>query len=287
MLTNQIVCLPSIHTKAKLWACGGFWDPAKRRAQAPEELSNIASIYADFIARFAGTHPVFEEAATVGVGEQLQAKAEWLASQIANADTKFQTVIHGDYKTANIMFRGGAVKVDGSVGGDGSGGSGVAGVGKDATLPTAIIDFQWTGVGLGAQDVIYLLVTSAHHDVLGRADELLKFYHTSLCNHLADGGASYPYETFLRHYRLAALDYMRMLFAYPLKGATPETVRRDAGKYNLGLYRRSLENMAWLIRTAVKLLGEEGEKKKNFREITRYHVLHSDELGWSWDWPHP
>lgn len=28
-------------------------------------------------------------------------------------------------------------------------------------------------------------------------------------------------------------------------------------------------------------------KKKNFREITRYHVLHSDELGWSWDWPHP
>ena len=89
----------------------------------------------------------------------------------------------------------------------------VKGVGKEKKLPTAVIDFQWSGVGLGAQDVIYLLVTSAHHDVLGNADSLIKFYHKTLCNHLPGGEEGYPFSVFLKHYRIAALDYMRMLFA--------------------------------------------------------------------------
>ena len=50
---------------------------------------------------------MFQEEGVAGVGQQLQDRAEWLAAEIAAADAQYQTVIHGDYKTANIMFERG------------------------------------------------------------------------------------------------------------------------------------------------------------------------------------
>ena len=77
------------------------------------------------------------------------------------------TMIHGDFKTANIFFLDSPPP-------------------REDTSPTssgsvAVCDFQWFGPGLGVQDVMYLIWTSVDPDVVRQHEQkLLSGYHSAL-----------------------------------------------------------------------------------------------------------
>ena len=72
-------------------------------------------------------------------------------------------MIHGDYKTANIFFsRDRSWEAPSSGSGDPQ---------ADPAKGTALIDWQWTGIGMGASDIIYLQITSMDTSCLERCGQ--------------------------------------------------------------------------------------------------------------------
>eukprot|EP00039_Didymoeca_costata_P008260 m.109615 g.109615 ORF g.109615 m.109615 type:complete len:778 (+) comp14008_c0_seq1:186-2519(+) len=218
----------------KLWDQGGHWNVAKRPKM---EMESLEKTFGAFVERFRGSHAVFDSDLS-SLGTNLQHNTQTLADRINMVPTHHKTIIHGDCKTANIFFRKGVEVTQEMF--------------ESRSVPLALIDFQWSGVGLGAQDVIYLLVTSADAKVLNQENELLELYHSTLIKCLQQQGYKheYTFEQFLDHYSICCLDYFRFLFAYPLKAATPESVAKAEGDHTLGMFRRSLDNMSWLINKA-------------------------------------
>jgi hypothetical protein len=125
---------------------------------------------------------------------------------------KHRTMLHGDYKAENILFK-----------------KTTEGVASAAKCECAVVDFQWCGSGYGARDVMYLICTSLEQAVQREsAMELLCFYHARLREEvqagagadasedlnttLAEGEAGfwdYSFEEFLVHYKLSLIDFTR------------------------------------------------------------------------------
>merc|ERR1712224_1103871 len=92
------------------------------------------------------------------------------------------TLVHGDFKGGNIFFRR-----------EGPG--------------CAVIDFQWTGPGIAATDLVYLFASALDDESIERWEDLLKQHHSTMS--LALSGSSdelYTYESLREHFRLAILD---------------------------------------------------------------------------------
>jgi hypothetical protein len=103
----------------------------------------------------------------------------------------FRTLVHGDFKSANVLF-----SADGS--------------------RVGVYDFQYCGAGLGASDIVYLFCSSLDEDVLRQHEqELLQYYHGRLQRYLQQygrgGGERYSLQVLQRHYELALLDYCRFM----------------------------------------------------------------------------
>ena len=109
-------------------------------------------------------------------------------------------MLHGDYKAENILFDTG-----------------------DTTC--AVVDFQWSGNGFGARDVMYLL-GSASCDKVRRTSwlELLHFYYDRLQQEVTkvmrlDNKEEntwtwdYPWDDFYKHCQLALVDFVRFCIA--------------------------------------------------------------------------
>lgn len=111
-----------------------------------------------------------------------------------------------------------------------------------------LIDFQWSGVGLAATDIIYLVATASSDDAIHSLDvdaDILRPYYDAFClEYLStrkDEKLQYSFEDFRYDFQLSTLDYVRWIVACRLKGETPEkyATRRLQLDPNLGSYRRS------------------------------------------------
>lgn len=144
-------------------------------------------------------HPHLLTERTKTIGQRLQAMADPLHElwQDLTFVQPYITLIHGDYKAANLFFRACTHEDDDDD--------------DDPQKFVCAVDFQYTGHGLGAFDVAYLL----YPDARGAWDEseeeeLLRAYHDALIAALImygkGGPSSYPYTLFLAHYQLVRLD---------------------------------------------------------------------------------
>ncbi|GAX16171.1 hypothetical protein FisN_3Hh348 [Fistulifera solaris] len=164
-----------------LWDRGAFWT----------QTCSVQGIAVAWVA----THQFIESkysqyvtSRTRTVGHRLQtagpAIAHFLTEYAHNRN--YRTVIHGDYKAANLFF--------------------------DAENAAAI-DFQYAGGGVGAEDVAYLIYPDAFGDWFGHEEMLLQIYHETLVTQLVlqrkGGPSTLPFETFLKFYELARLDMTR------------------------------------------------------------------------------
>ena len=238
----------SINSKYGVWSQGTHLALSKRPAG---EVDGLASIWKDFCAAFAWPD-------LADVGEKLMQVApmvsELLSSTNHDRNYKSSTIIHGDMKPANIFFPREKHT---------EGNNTCTAVDYDDVY---VIDFQWTGIGLGVTDIVYMIATACSDECLSTLDidrDVLLPYYNMLCEvytlrHQSQGGSSseeatglneYSYTSLQIDFKLALLDYVRWAVAYRLKGQTPAKYaeQRENVNINLGAYRRSEAIMRFLF----------------------------------------
>ena len=144
---------------ADVWPQGGYWTYAKRAVISPPDRESssctlpndltpsiLCKEWECLLDRVGGAAPELRD---LKVGSDLsfsRALSESsgalsrLLSQGACVNHKSATIVHGDYKAANIFL--------------------------DKSGHSTAVDFQWTGYGYGTTDLLYLLATSLSSSAL-------------------------------------------------------------------------------------------------------------------------
>lgn len=223
--------------RAQLHAEGTYWAPRNRPAG---ELEALDGAWEGFLVAFRSLEPdLFDADATRGIGARLREAQRHVDDGLRGAgDRKGLCIVHGDCKAANMFFR-----TKGDVG--------------PVCLP---VDMQWCGVGFGAQDVAYLLLSSASLEVLADDERMRQLVLASYLDPLtarAPAGCAPDADEFMATFRLAALDYAKVVFAYQLKGRDLAWLR--AGEAQLGrcVHNRSVDHLTWFVRFLLRELDRD------------------------------
>ena len=138
-------------------------------------------------------------------------KAEQIAEALSSensANEDYTTLIHGDVKSENLFST-----ADGS--------------------SVAFFDFQYVGLGLGVCDLAKLFTCSVPETMLppsktmaAEEEKLLRYYHGKL--ELVPG-KKYPWQTFMRHWETALLDWLRFQASWGFWGNTEWLEERCRG----------------------------------------------------------
>ena len=230
-----------------LWSVGTHLSLEKR---SPVELRDLATDLGTFVDRFEGEHEYFRTGQEAREqGRRIQAVAEGVAATLhPNNNPSHCTMVHGDYKQGNMFF-------DDAQANDCNGDE------------IAVFDWQWTGPGIGATDLVYLCVMAISDEALEDYEtHILKPYHTYLLHALNRGHSNsdkiklreYPYDTLLEEFKLAAIDIQRWMGGSRYRSMTPESVRRAQKNVdvNHGIFRRSIERLVWIFRTVDEALDQ-------------------------------
>jgi thiamine kinase-like enzyme len=110
-----------------------------------------------------------------------------------------QTLVHGDFKSANLLWNGGKC---------------------------CAYDFQYVGKGLGVRDLAYMFASAVDIDVLeadGGEEQLLRHYHSALQGELhrhgkADAAQRYSYEVMVAQFEACVVDYVRFMAGWGMWG---------------------------------------------------------------------
>ncbi|CAH0521207.1 unnamed protein product [Peronospora belbahrii] len=218
---------------AKLWPAACWWAFPKR---GEEELAQASYIWPQMLGNW---DSVFKTelclpsvAVLESLGERMIEEAAYISSCLSvDSSASLCTLVHGDFKSANLFFNFVSRKV-------------------------VAFDWQWSGVGLGALDVANLLNTSVSIALLGNDEnelELLQFYYDHLNKRLqalgirSDLEKSYPFDAFKRHYMLATLEYGRLLISSFWKNMSPQSCMAKARNANCGLGYRSIPHVVRML----------------------------------------
>ena len=163
-------CFWGCPPKEKVWTEGTYWHLATR----PDELESMGGEYAAL------------KRAAKQIDEALK------------SEPQFQTLVHGDFKAANLLFSSGD------------------------TVACAAYDFQYVGGGSGMKDVAYVFTSSLAPGIAEEhVDELLEYYHTELTNRLPPQAAEeYTQDVMRRHFDLAVADFVRFMAGWGAWGNT-------------------------------------------------------------------
>ena len=244
-----------------LWTVGTHLSLEKRSSV---ELEDLPGELASFVERFQNEHDYFRnEPAAKKQGRRIQAVAKGVASRLHpdNNPTR-RTMVHGDYKQGNMFFDNGNITISGNdCGGD----------------KIAVFDWQWTGPGIGATDLIYLCVMAVSNEALVDYETtILKPYHAYLqqaihkiSNENETKTRIYPYETLVEEFQLAAIDIQRWLGGSRYKTMTPESVSKAQQNIdvNHGIFRRSIERLVWIFQTVDGALDDIESGKINLATL--------------------
>jgi hypothetical protein len=152
----------------------------------PKELASIRETWKGFLSAF---EPHLKEAglwkdSIMNMGERLAVIAEYVSDQVSPTPTDpYATLVHGDYKSLNVFLPV-----------------------NPADDHAILVDFASVGVGLGMSD----LAMHIRHAVVpkdlenGVEEAIVRDYWEHLTSLIE---TDYPWETALRHYRLAVVDY--------------------------------------------------------------------------------
>jgi 3'-phosphoadenosine 5'-phosphosulfate (PAPS) 3'-phosphatase len=244
-----------------VWNSGGYWQPDM---QPPEQMDIIESAWETHMQSFGAAidaEPTIDASIAATVGARLQAHAKRIGAETHPFSAcpgaedvlrrggarlaALQTIIHGDPKSGNIFERR---RED------------------DDSWEIGLIDFQWTGVGLGGTDLGHFVCASVAPEGLsadGVAENaLVDAYYEAFSTAAVEFGAASSVETVPEElltreelqvqYENGVLDTMRCVFGYQWLRvkASPESLAKNAKSIGRNSYNKSLPNALWMIRTA-------------------------------------
>ncbi|OQR84575.1 hypothetical protein ACHHYP_13230 [Achlya hypogyna] len=140
-----------------------------------------------------------DELAAMGndsLAKKLKAQAARIDSM--TRDAQYETLLHGDAKSANILWKK---------------------MGDDVSC--AWVDFQYVGQGLGARDLAYLLCSSTNRGALRDLDGILARYFTTFASTMAKLGKDmhgYSVVKLKKHFHWCLLDYVRFMAGWGFWG---------------------------------------------------------------------
>eukprot|EP00929_Paragymnodinium_shiwhaense_P091129 TRINITY_DN51170_c0_g1_i1.p1 TRINITY_DN51170_c0_g1~~TRINITY_DN51170_c0_g1_i1.p1 ORF type:complete len:426 (-),score=60.19 TRINITY_DN51170_c0_g1_i1:171-1448(-) len=229
----------------------GMWDYGRHTAlhmRPAYELEKLPDTLKAFADAFEGEDAYFASEGAKTLGKRLQAVAKdvaWhlhpdLGTPEKRGGAKMATMCHGDYKQANMFFKP-----------DENGSS---------APQICLIDWQWTGPGVGATDLYYLCAQAlSDESVEAWEDRVLRPYHDGLKTAL-NANDSYTYDDLLRDFKLSAMDFLRWLSGARLGGFTPEKLAANAlpekVDINRGIWSRSVVRIKWLYQRAEEAVEE-------------------------------
>jgi hypothetical protein len=285
---RSLRCLARLHASAwedvgllrraaeRLHPTGGTWWALPKRDAA--ELDQMIDRWPAFLSAFESTAPQLLSRPAV---QALPARLARVARRVAGEarvgpDDAFATLVHGDYKAANLFFP--VERQDRREGQDIAEGQdtvwglckaareeepaavGSSGAGKGEVVP---VDFQWTGVGLGMSDVAYHLAHAVGLDALqqdGGEQGLVLFYLAELRARLpAAAAARLTDELAGRQYKLALLDYARLFLSRFVTDASPAAfaaVAQSERGANVGVAYRDARAAVALVERVEAALSE-------------------------------
>ncbi|GBG30930.1 Inositol monophosphatase 3 [Hondaea fermentalgiana] len=131
-----------------------------------------------------------------------------------------QTVVHGDSKSPNFLF-------------------------KAETKEIGLIDFQWSGSGLAATDVAYSIAASCTPESLRDYKVLVDGYYAALMKAFDELGAKTAKipsrEEFEQDFLWAWVDLARIVLADHWKTITPEILAQREGSHGFNAYNKSYD----------------------------------------------
>lgn len=211
--------------KSGLWCGAGYWNLERRRGMLKDMVRIYEKEYRDRVEKeYEDLRPELRS-----LGRRLKSASEHLHARLQPDHEKNKrawfTLIHGDLKGPNMFLK--PPNAD------------------QFKWTASAVDFQWTGYGLGARDVAYLLISAVDRDALDRESDLLRIYYTTRKKKLARMSASrkrrseiMPWNDFLTCYRYAFCDFMRWLVGYGLWGGPAERWSLEkTHEYLLGIER--------------------------------------------------
>jgi hypothetical protein len=179
-----------------LHARGGFWTLASCHTNDTQQIpsqwkSGIQKLLSEGL--LDSTH----HTRLVRLGHRLHALCQTLPDFLNQQCAYYGTWIHGDFKAANLLFKEETESFD------------------DGELSTcvAVVDFQFTGWGICAEDVAYLMYPDAQGSLMDSVNVLLDHYHEQLMTNIMllmkGGPSSMTRDVLERLYDLAKIDMTR------------------------------------------------------------------------------
>jgi Ecdysteroid kinase-like family len=185
---------------------GGFWtnivstSDSNKFDQLPTQWKNGLAKLEPFLG--SGDH-----GRLVRMGQRLQAICQHLEPFLNQQCKWYGTWIHGDFKAANMLFAEEIQRDEAT-----------------SSSPVAVVDFQFTGWGLCAEDVAYMLYPDAQGSLMESIDELLDFYHYQLVNEIMSmmkgGPSSISREKLTGLFDMALIDLTRYWLSKGWEGTT-------------------------------------------------------------------
>ncbi len=198
-----------------LWPRGSYWTPDKR----PENEVDILDTNWKIVCNNFKHESLFSLASIQTLGQRIAEISKQVHDKVESITPK--TLIHGDFKSANIFF-------------------------KEENI--SIIDFQWSGVGSGITDIMYL-ITSTFNLELGENDfQIEKEFISLYCSELAKNGVEYDEQVALQHFKWAVLDMSRVILAYFFANATPQSIEKASADPGEVAYCASIPHFLAIIR---------------------------------------
>ncbi len=195
-----------------LWSRGTFWNLYRSRSQFADLERTFAR---ELSGRLASEYPrlLKERPGIALLARRLKVAGPVLDQRLLPGlnNPSWFTILHGDLKGANF-----ALRHNSSEGGN------------DCKWEAGAFDFQWSGAGLGARDVAYLVISCCCPDYVSTVeaeDELLKAYFTERCRAQRQSkskGVEMSFRDFRLLYDVSFCDFMRWLLGYGLWGGPLE-----------------------------------------------------------------
>jgi len=192
--------------RALVWPLGTFW--AMRPGGDPKDVRVAIEKYREAWPQLAESVEGLSE-----LPEKIEAVRTDLGKKFADIHEEANTIVHGDFKAANVLLFSGDPAARTGIGNGQKGGTTIKAGGAH------LVDFQWTGRGRPSLDLVYFLLSSISPAWLCRGDgseavdeEIVEAYHDRLAEHVGRLGGGRDLNGFSKdrcvdEYRVALAEF--------------------------------------------------------------------------------